>query len=274
MKRKRKGISAGIRWKVFNRDGFRCIYCGAGKEASLVIDHGDPFSKGGDDDESNYVTACRSCNAGKRDKVVIPPPAEEVVDDCVMVDGVAYSDPLHADWAAALRQVCVDVSYKPHPVKIECGVTGSEGDEIVYCEFHPDFLCLHADSSVGCFYVVTVPWCDVCAMRHGDKVRMRNGAILGYKQRTALIIGSPYRFQGFLVEKRHKGCPDGRFISECLDADGYGCLSGWYPDENWDAADPREYELIHQRKIVFPAGWRLAGNDFCNMIAEEHRNGL
>ena len=74
----------------------------------LVIDHGDPFAKGGDDHEDNYVTACRLCNAGKRDKVIIPPAADACdwvpSGDEVAVRGVLYKSQLHADWADALRQ--------------------------------------------------------------------------------------------------------------------------------------------------------------------------
>ena len=51
---------------MFERDSFKCQYCGASApEAILVVDHIDPFSKGGADEMVNYITACQSCNAGK-----------------------------------------------------------------------------------------------------------------------------------------------------------------------------------------------------------------
>ena len=35
-----------------------------------MVDHIDPFSKGGADEMVNYITACQSCNAGKSDSVL------------------------------------------------------------------------------------------------------------------------------------------------------------------------------------------------------------
>lgn len=53
------------RMKVFNRDSFRCVYCGSGE--NLTIDHATPQSRGGSDDINNLQTTCRACNASKRD---------------------------------------------------------------------------------------------------------------------------------------------------------------------------------------------------------------
>lgn len=50
----------------FKIDGYRCHYCGTGE--ALTIDHIVPRSKGGQDCLSNYLTACHSCNASKRNK--------------------------------------------------------------------------------------------------------------------------------------------------------------------------------------------------------------
>ena len=48
MATKRKTISKKTRFEVFKRDSFKCQYCGASApEAILVVDHIDPFSKGG-----------------------------------------------------------------------------------------------------------------------------------------------------------------------------------------------------------------------------------
>lgn len=46
------------------RDGHKCGYCGS--PFPLVIDHIWPVHKGGDNHDSNLITACRSCNASKR----------------------------------------------------------------------------------------------------------------------------------------------------------------------------------------------------------------
>lgn len=75
---KRKAISKGVRFDVFHRDGFKCRYCGLSQAqgAVLHVDHRFPFSKGGEDAMSNYVTACSDCNLGKSDKVLREGPDE------------------------------------------------------------------------------------------------------------------------------------------------------------------------------------------------------
>jgi hypothetical protein len=63
---KRKSISKKIRFEVFKRDSFTCQYCGRkSPEIILVIDHIQPFSKGGKDSILNYITSCFDCNSGK-----------------------------------------------------------------------------------------------------------------------------------------------------------------------------------------------------------------
>jgi hypothetical protein len=71
MTTKRKGLGAKIRFEVFKRDSFKCQYCGASApEAILEVDHIHPISKGGSDEMVNYITACKPCNAGKRDRTL------------------------------------------------------------------------------------------------------------------------------------------------------------------------------------------------------------
>jgi hypothetical protein len=54
------------RLRIFRRDGFRCVYCGAIFEAgALTVDHVEPRVKGGDRSGGNVVTCCRACNAEK-----------------------------------------------------------------------------------------------------------------------------------------------------------------------------------------------------------------
>lgn len=65
-KPKRVQIKKGERFELFKRDGFTCQYCGRQPpEATLQIDHIVPVAEGGDNDEMNLITACRSCNLGK-----------------------------------------------------------------------------------------------------------------------------------------------------------------------------------------------------------------
>lgn len=52
--------------QLFERDGWRCVYCGeifAAEE--LTVDHVQPRMRGGDHSGGNLVTACRGCNSRK-----------------------------------------------------------------------------------------------------------------------------------------------------------------------------------------------------------------
>ena len=62
----RSGVTTSVRFAVFDRDGFRCTYCGATPQtARLVVDHVLPVAAGGTDEMDNLTTACQPCNAGK-----------------------------------------------------------------------------------------------------------------------------------------------------------------------------------------------------------------
>ena len=52
------------RLAIWLRDGLACIYCGAGPESGLSLDHVDPAGGNGD---RNLVTACLSCNSARQD---------------------------------------------------------------------------------------------------------------------------------------------------------------------------------------------------------------
>jgi hypothetical protein len=59
-------IPIGLRFKVLERDNFKCTYCGASpQETSLHVDHKVPVSMGGTNDFENLVAACSDCNLGK-----------------------------------------------------------------------------------------------------------------------------------------------------------------------------------------------------------------
>jgi len=65
----RRGISLGLRYKVFSRDRFKCVKCGNSPSSDinckLHIDHIIPFSKGGLTMFDNLQTLCENCNLGK-----------------------------------------------------------------------------------------------------------------------------------------------------------------------------------------------------------------
>lgn len=66
-KMKRKGIAPKVRWKVMQRDNFKCVKCGRGVNDvdCLQVDHILPVTKNGNNDEDNLQTLCWSCNVGK-----------------------------------------------------------------------------------------------------------------------------------------------------------------------------------------------------------------
>lgn len=67
-------VTAQARFLILQRDGFACRYCGRRPpEVILHVDHVQPWSKGGPDDPSNLVTACRDCNLGKQDLTLAQP---------------------------------------------------------------------------------------------------------------------------------------------------------------------------------------------------------
>lgn len=64
--RKRKAISHKRRFEIFKRDGFTCQYCGGHPpKCVLHVDHIVPVAEGGDNEDTNLVTACDVCNGGK-----------------------------------------------------------------------------------------------------------------------------------------------------------------------------------------------------------------
>ena len=76
--------------RVFNRDGWRCVYCGydgghATRYVFLEMDHLDPVTKLDDDFDQEYdenkVTACHSCNRLKGDYRPVGETKEEKLRD-------------------------------------------------------------------------------------------------------------------------------------------------------------------------------------------------
>ncbi len=63
---KRKSLSKRLRFEIFKRDGFKCLYCGATPAQKVLrVDHVKPVVDGGGDEPTNLVTSCFDCNAGK-----------------------------------------------------------------------------------------------------------------------------------------------------------------------------------------------------------------
>lgn len=64
-----KWIKPAKRLAIYERDQFRCAYCGA-SGCELTLDHVVSVDRGGTNDQTNLVTACKSCNSAKQDKSV------------------------------------------------------------------------------------------------------------------------------------------------------------------------------------------------------------
>lgn len=69
MDNKRKQISKKLRFDVFKRDNFTCLYCGKmSPNVALEVDHIIPVCKSGKNNIDNLATSCFDCNRGKGGK--------------------------------------------------------------------------------------------------------------------------------------------------------------------------------------------------------------
>ena len=83
-------ISAEDRAEVYARDDFTCQYCNRRLEkGQRSIDHLVPVSRGGLDEITNYITACRSCNSRKN--------ATPLEQFAARIQIVAEALPVHGD---------------------------------------------------------------------------------------------------------------------------------------------------------------------------------
>ena len=63
---KRKNLTKKVRFEVFKRDSFKCVYCGSeAPDVVLEVDHILPVIEGGTNDMHNLVTSCFDCDRGK-----------------------------------------------------------------------------------------------------------------------------------------------------------------------------------------------------------------
>lgn len=66
IKKALREISGKVQQIIWARDNFECLYCHRKMGAvQLTIDHFYPLELGGVNDESNYVSCCKLCNAKK-----------------------------------------------------------------------------------------------------------------------------------------------------------------------------------------------------------------
>jgi len=60
-RKSQRQIDSRIQWKVFQRDNYRCRYCGK-TGIPLTVDHLILWEEGGMTIEDNLLTACKKCN--------------------------------------------------------------------------------------------------------------------------------------------------------------------------------------------------------------------
>lgn len=80
-----------LRASVYERDGCSCVYCGSKED--LTLDHAVPESRGGSNEMSNLLTACRACNASKRD-LTLEEYCKKLGDETLLkrITNVVYTD--------------------------------------------------------------------------------------------------------------------------------------------------------------------------------------
>lgn len=66
-------ITKQKRLAIYLRDGMGCAYCGSGLEegAQLTLDHLVPRVAGGDNKETNLITACSRCNSYRSNRELV-----------------------------------------------------------------------------------------------------------------------------------------------------------------------------------------------------------
>jgi hypothetical protein len=69
-------IKKAKRWALYARDAFACVYCGDNLPEILVtggfltLEHVKTRSRGGNNDPSNLMTCCYSCNVDRGDRTI------------------------------------------------------------------------------------------------------------------------------------------------------------------------------------------------------------
>jgi 5-methylcytosine-specific restriction endonuclease McrA len=72
--RQRRLLTPRLRWKILQRDDFRCLSCGADaagdRSVRLDVDHIVAIANGGKTVPENLRTLCSRCNNGKGDLIM------------------------------------------------------------------------------------------------------------------------------------------------------------------------------------------------------------
>lgn len=87
-------------FNIFERDGFRCMYCGKtpkDDKVKLVIDHIMPIVKGGKSEPQNMITSCSKCNNHKYNRLLPKQLIIEFWDYCDN-NNINYSNKFKEYW--------------------------------------------------------------------------------------------------------------------------------------------------------------------------------
>ncbi len=83
-RKQRRAISGAIQQQIWVRDQFTCVFCLRKMgDVPLTVDHFLPLEMGGENVETNYISACRRCNKDKG--------SQDPEEYCERV-GVEYND--------------------------------------------------------------------------------------------------------------------------------------------------------------------------------------
>ena len=61
LRKSQRQVDQGTSWEVYDRDGYRCRYCGK-NGIPMTVDHLVLWEEGGPATPENLVTCCRKCN--------------------------------------------------------------------------------------------------------------------------------------------------------------------------------------------------------------------
>lgn len=97
-------MSPRLRFEIFKRDDFTCVYCGRRAPSVILhVDHVQARANEGTDHPINLATSCKACNMGKSD---IPLHESQLVyeDSLPLVEALKRELPLNLDQLAAYYQ--------------------------------------------------------------------------------------------------------------------------------------------------------------------------
>jgi len=193
----RKPIKPSIRFKILQRDGFSCRYCGRNGERDSVIlhiDHLFPVSQGGSNDINNLVTSCRDCNLGKSDNLI-----EAVKPTAAQKSEVLHE--LNKQVLAAYQQraaIKAREERKQETINFWCEQTGRDQVDTRTIGIIYGYVERHGEENVFPWIEAAVRACFAHDQRMGKYI---SGCCRNYEQRE-------WDFSGGLNGRNYRKLPD------------------------------------------------------------------